>query len=466
MRLIPLLFLLSLYTLTACSPAPPPEPERLNVLLLYVDDLTDRLGCYGDTQVYTPNIDLLASQGTRFKNAYCQQALCTPSRSSMLTGLRPSSLGITGLKSHFRELRPELKSLPQVFREAGYFTGRAGKVFHMGVPDAIAMNSSGGDDPFAWDEAVNCPGYELNSNGVFKNLTPWETHGVGTGGAISWLRAEKSDDRHHDHRVATEVIRMMEAHQGEPFFLAAGFIRPHVPLVAPKRFFERYDSVEIKLPPGLVHDRKDMPTPAYKTWASDFNINAEDRKDAIRAYYACTTFVDEQVGRILARLKDLGLAENTVVLLVSDHGYQLGEHDLWFKNFLFRESAIAPMIWRVPGGKTQVLSQPVELLDVFPSLLEYCGLENLDQLEGQSFKGLMEGTATQWKNYALVEAGRGKESYAAIYTERWSYADWKSEGEELYSLRQDRHQLINLAGNPRFQPLKDSLAQILNTYYP
>ncbi|NQZ78858.1 MAG: sulfatase-like hydrolase/transferase, partial [Ekhidna sp.] len=235
------------------------EVERLNVLLIYADDLNNRLAYYGDSIAITPNIDRLANSGVAFLNSYCQQPLCNPSRSSMLSGLRPSTLGINSLGENLREAHPDIVTLPQAFKEAGYFTGRSGKVFHQGVPDAIAQQSAGADDPKAWDQAMDVPGYELNSNGHYYNATPWKTHTAGTGGAVAWLRAEKSDDRQHDYNVATEVIKMMKEKREKPFFLAAGFIRPHVPLVAPKRYFEMYDSVEIPIPPSMANDREDMP---------------------------------------------------------------------------------------------------------------------------------------------------------------------------------------------------------------
>ncbi|MEM6377107.1 MAG: sulfatase [Bacteroidota bacterium] len=416
-----------------------------NVLLIYADDLNNRLGYYGDTIAITPNIDALASEGTVFLNAYCQQPLCNPSRTSMLTGLRPSTLGINTLNVHFREKYPDIVTLPQAFKESGYFTGRVGKVFHQGVPDAIARQSAGADDPKAWNKVIDVPAYELNNNGHYYNATPWDSHGVGAGGAVAWLRAEKGDDRHHDYNVTTEIIQMMEEVKDQPFFLAAGFVRPHVPLVAPKRFFELYDSIDIPLPPSMPNDRADMPAAAYDSWAANFNLSEEDTREAIRAYYACISLVDEQVGRLVESLKGKGLYNNTIIIFVSDHGYQLGAHELWFKNYLFHESVIAPLIFRVPQVSPKRIGEVVELLDVYPSMLEIAGLESATKLEGKSFVELMKAEDPQWKDFAIVECKRGDLIGKALYLQDWSLIDWGERGIELYDLKNDPYQLSNLA---------------------
>jgi uncharacterized sulfatase len=419
------------------------------------------LGYYGDTIAKTPHLDALAGESVAFLNSYCQQPLCNPSRTSMLTGKRPSSLGINTLGVHFREKFPNIVTLPQTFREAGYFTGRSGKIFHQGVPDAIAKQSAGADDPKAWDVAVDVPGYELNNNGVYRNATPWETHSAGTGGAVAWLRAEKGDERHHDYNVVTEVIDMIDQAKGKPFFLAAGFIRPHVPLVAPKRFFELYDNIEIPLPPSTRGDREDMPEVAYDSWAANFNLSDKDSREAIRAYYACTSFIDEQVGRLLQALKAKGLDKNTIIVFVSDHGYQLGSHGLWFKNYLFRESVISPLLVKVPGIVPKKIKQVVELLDVYPSLLEMTDLPSNTQLEGQSFWPLMQERSITGKDFAIVECKRGELIGRALYLQDWALMDWGERGTELYDLKNDPFQLTNLATQQpeKAQALKRELTQ-------
>lgn len=435
--------------------------QRPNVLLIYVDDLNDRLGCYGDSIAQTPNIDQLAAEGTLFRRSYCQQALCGPSRASMLTGLRPSTLGVLSLKEDFRKRWQTHPTLPELFRQNGYFTARSGKVFHQGVPDAIAQQSPGADVPKAWDEAIDVPGYELNNNGYYYNATPWETHRVGAGGAVAWLRAEKGDERHHDYNVATEVIRLMEEAKDQPFFLAAGFIRPHVPLVAPKRYFERFDSVDIQPLPVPATDREDIPKIAYDTWAGHFNLPETERREAMRAYYACTAFVDDQVGRLIAALKNQGLYDNTIVVLVSDHGYQLGEHGLWFKNFLFLESAIAPMIIRHPNIAPRIVEEVVELLDLYPTLAKMAKLNAPTNLEGQDMTALMQGQPQSWKNYAIVETRHQGVVGKAVYTPEWSYMDWGEYGPELYDLKRDPNQWDNLARRRAYEHITERLKALL-----
>jgi len=438
-----------------------------NVLLIMVDDLNHMLGCLGDTIVKTPHIDALAHKGTLFTNSYCQFPLCNPSRASMLTGLRPSTIGVTNLKANVFEINPEIVSLPRLFKENGYFTARAGKIFHMGVPDAIAVRRDGKDDPQAWHHTFNAPGFELNSNGYFYNATPWETHQVGTGGAISWLRAEKGDHFQHDFNIASEIIRLMEIPRKKPFFLAAGFIRPHVPLVAPKRFFEMYDSTAINLPPSVENDRKDMPEIAYNTWASNFDLSDEQRTNAIKAYYATISFMDEQVGRILLALEKNKLADNTLIVFASDHGFQLGEHGLWFKNFLFRESAFAPLIIYHPQNslfQNKKVHSAVELLDVYPTLTKMAKLPAPTNLQGNDLGKVLNNQIK--KDYAIIETNRGNINGFAVYTQKWSYMEWDNgqKGKELYHLTNDPYQLNNLIDKPELKIQQDSLRNLLRKH--
>ncbi|MCR9055104.1 MAG: sulfatase-like hydrolase/transferase [Phaeodactylibacter xiamenensis] len=290
---------------------------------------------------------------------------------------------------------------------------------------------------------------------------PWETHRVGAGGAVAWLRAEKGDERHHVYNVTTEVIRLMKETKDQPFFMAAGFIRPHVPWVAPKRYFEKFDSVDIQPIPVPATDREDMPKIAYDTWAGHFNLPETERREAMRAYYACTAFVDDQVGRLIAALKNQGLYDNTIVVLVSDHGYQLGEHGLWFKNFLFRESAIAPMIIRHPGIGPGIVEKVLELLDLYPTLAKMAELNAPANLEGRDMTALMQGQPQGWKNYAIVETRHQGVVGKAVYTPDWSYMDWGEHGEELYDLKRDVYQWDNLAGREEYRIVINALRRKL-----
>lgn len=435
-----------------------------NILLILVDDLTLSLGCYGNALVRTPHLDRLASRGVLFANTICQSPLCTPSRASMLTGLRPDHTGIHLLHDRLSERCPHAVTLPALFRRAGYFTARAGKVFHLGVPDSIVMHSSGDDDPQAWDVAINCPGYELNSNGVFHNATPWQRVRAGSGGAVSWLRAENPDHHQHDHIVATRIIKQMEEHAHDPFFLAAGFVRPHVPLVAPGRFFAMYDDIDVPLPPTRHQNLTDRPYANF--FGTGFCISDEDHRQAIRAYYACVSFLDEQVGRLMAALDRLNLADRTVVLFTADHGYQLGEHGVWFKKFLFEGSIRVPLIIASPEHRStcgQVTKGMTELVDLYPTLLELAGLDAPGPLDGVSRVPALRnpdahvgGTAfSQTRQSHGNQQVRGR----CLRTERWKYNRWTGTcaEEELFDLMADPFEAVNLASCAAYQDVLDRL---------
>ena len=438
----------------------------MNVLMIVFDDLNLSLGCYGNPVVKTPNIDRLASRGVLFERTYCQSPLCTPSRSSMLTGLDPDTTGITTLQGHFREHVPDVVTLPQLFRQNGYFTGRAGKVFHMGVPDSVAMHSSGADDPPSWDVAVNCPGYELNSNGVYRNVTPWERCRAGTGGAIAWLRAQNRDEHQHDYNVATTIIDLMRQHQREPFFLAAGFIRPHVPLVAPERFFAMYDNVEIPLPPSSGDS---CPELLKGFFGAGFGVSSDEQREAIRAYYACVSFVDAQVGRLLDALDELNLADRTAVVLTADHGFQLGEHGLWFKKFLYEESARVPLILSVPStpGHGQRCTGLVELLDVYPTVAEIAGQRLVQPAHGSSLVGALCSPSTGGKPAAFVQTRNGQGDKLikgrSVIRGQHKLNLWNGGkiATELYDLQRDPHERQNLAADPAHAGIVQELEGLL-----
>jgi uncharacterized sulfatase len=444
------------------------QARRKNVLLIMIDDLNMDLGCYGNQIVESPNIDQLAAEGVQFQNAYCQFALCNPSRASLLTGLRPDSTNIKGLGGHFRDSLPNVITLPQMFRKNGYFTASIGKVFHMGVPDAIAQWKGDQIDTASWDTDISCWGYELNSNGYFYNATPWEEDSAGTGGAVSWLKAEKEPNIQHDYRVATETIRLMKAHQDEPFFIAPGFIRPHVPLVAPKKYFRMYEPEDIKLPPSLHNDRNDIPEPVLDMFGADFNISREEHRRAIRAYYACISFVDAQVGRILNALDSLNLRENTLVVLVSDHGYQLGEHGLWFKKFLFNESIQVPLIVSDPeieerhGTKCEEI---VELVDIYPTLADLFNIPLEEEKQGLSFAPLLHDPYQPWKEAAFIQTAQGNNiTGRAVRTQHWTYIEWNegNSGKELYYNDQDPHQFYNLADDRGYSETLERMQTLLD----
>jgi len=320
-----------------------------------------------------PNIRRLQNRAMSFSEAHTPCAICAPGRACLFTGLNPDTHGVTTLKHKLREKLPDVLTWPQHFKKNGWHTMRAGKVYHKGVPDCLVNLGDGDDDPHSWDVKSNPSGYELHSNGEYFNATPWETHKAGTGGAIAWLRAEKEEGAQHDAKVGDQVAMAIRNHpKAQPALWAAGFIRPHVPMVAPKAYFEALDDLDIHIPKE-PENATPLPVQVRQQWCGDWKIPSEKRKEAIRAYLACLMFVDAQIGKILNALEETNQAGNTIILLTADHGFQLGEHGLWFKNFLYRESTHIPMILadpRRPESHGKTCPALIDQTDIFPTLID------------------------------------------------------------------------------------------------
>lgn len=425
--------------------------KRMNVLFIAADDLNNALGTYGHKVVKSPNIDRLAARGVRFDRAYNQFPLCSPSRVSLLTGLRPDRTRVFDLQTDFRSHLPDVVTLPQLFKNQGYFSARVGKIFHYGVPGQIG--TSGLDDPASWNQFVNPRGRDKDDESKVINLTTQR----GLGSAMSYLVADGADEEQTDGKVATEAIRLLEENRDKPFFLGVGFYRPHTPYVAPKKYFDMYPAERIKLPETVPGDRDDVPQPAFFTNPPNFGLNDEQLREVTRGYYAAITFMDAQVGRVLDALDRLGLAENTIVVLWGDHGYHLGEHGAWMKQSLFEESARAPLIVAAPGTKARGKGSErlVEFIDIYPTLAEVCGLSAPPHLQGKSFRPLLDDPARAWKRAAYTQVARGPQGGKfmgrSVRTERWRYTEWDEgrRGVELYDHRADAREYRNLADDPR-----------------
>ncbi|MBI3209460.1 MAG: sulfatase [Candidatus Solibacter usitatus] len=456
---------------------PAAEPRKPNVLFIATDDLNTALGCYGHPIVKTPNLDRLAKRGVRFHRAYTQFALCSPSRSSLMTGLGPDTTKIYELQTHFRTILPNVVTLSQCFQKNGYYTARVGKIYHYGNPGQIGTD--GLDDAPSWSHKINPRGIDKDEEPKLTNYTP----GRGIGSAICFYASPAPDEKHTDGMVAAEVIKLMEQNRDKPFFIAAGFYKPHTPYISPKKYFDMYDPAKLK-PIDLVEGEMEIAPPwAYFTTPANWDMTDQQHRNALQAYYAAISFADANVGRLLDAVDRLGLADNTVICFWSDHGYATGEHGQWMKQTVFEAATRIPLIFSGPGvkAKDKVSPRTVEMLDFYPTLADLCGLTQVPgNLHGKSLRPLLENPQAKWDRPAVSQmrraAARGKgqgrkaKSGApfvhgySIRTERHRYTEWDDgrEGAELYDYETDPKELKNLAVNPQQGKVKADLQRRLH----
>lgn len=441
------------------------NPKR-NVLFIASDDLNTCLSSYGHPIVKTPNIDRIAKMGVQYDRAYCQFPLCSPSRSSILTGKAPDTTGIYELQTHFRKNLPDAVTLPQLFQKNGYFAARVGKIYHYGVPSQIGTN--GLDDAPSWNQVINPNGVDhRNEEPQLTNYTPSRQ----LGSAIAFYASQAKDEDHTDGITATEISRLLEQHRSDPFFLAAGFYRPHVPWIAPAKYFDQFKLDQIQIKPFDQSEMRIAPEPAYFTVPANWGMDEKQRKDALRAYYASIAFLDAQVGRVLDTLDRLKLTQNTTVVFWSDHGYQLGEHGQWMKQTVFEAAARVPLLIGgagvpKPGIRT---GRTVELLDIYPTLAELCSLQGTPpDLHGRSLVPLMQNPKHSWDKPAVTQVRRAAPGTSTVMgyslrTERHRYTTWAdgATGEELYDYDHDPRELQNLASDARQSKLKAKLHERL-----
>ncbi len=461
------------------GPAGAADAPKMNVLFIVSDDLTNNaLGAYGGPRE-TPNVDALAGRGVRFDRAYCQFPLCNPSRASFLTGLRPDRIRVYENNTQFRKNAPEVRSLPQTFREAGYTVARVGKLYHYGVPGQIG--TEGLDDPASWERTVNPRGRDKDDEDSIFTLTPEATGGNRFGGTVSWLAAEGGDEEQTDGKIALAVAKLLRESAGKPFFLACGFFRPHTPYVAPKPYFRRHPVEGITLPLVPEGHRQGLPVPAFGSAKREQDTMTDDlRRQAIQAYRASTSFMDAQVGVVLKALDDLKLAERTIVVFLSDHGYHLGEHGLWQKMSLFENSARVPLIIADPRakGNGRVCVRTVELVDLHATLADLCGLE-APKTDGVSLKPWLDDPDRPSDRPAFTQVTRGnpnpnptaeptKKANAgfmgrSVRDERYRYIEWDGgkRGVQLYDEQADPGELRNLADDPSFAPVRERMSALI-----
>jgi len=469
------------------------EAAKPNVLFIAVDDLRPELACYGATQIRSPNIDKLADGGVLFRRAYCQQAVCSPSRTSLLTGLRPDTTKIYDLNTHFRNTIPDVVTLPEYFKKHGYHVQGLSKIYHGDL-----------DDPQSWSVPhwrPNAPAYtkpeslaavaasrrELRSRGnvnaariIEKDPKTGATLRVARGpraNGPSWEAAEGPDNALADGMTADRAIEALREIKDKPFFLAVGFLKPHLPFVAPKKYFDLYPPETIKVC-GNPNPPEDVPPPALTDWGELRNYSdipkkgplSEDKaKELIRAYYAAVSYTDAQIGRVLDELERLGLRNKTIVVLWGDHGWHLGEHGLWCKHTNFEVATRAPLIIsaagrRFAGVKTNVLA---EFVDIYPTLCDLAGLPIPDGLEGTSLLPAMEHPDRPVQQAAFSQYPRKQLMGHSMRTDRYRYTEWAEPGKEpvgveLYDHQNDPGENVNIAGRPENRELVKELARKLH----
>ncbi len=423
----------------ALSPAP-----RYNVLLIMADDLRPAMGCYGDRQAKTPHLDHLAARGIRFDRAYVQYPVCNPSRTSMLTGTRPERNGVTSNGTFFRDELPDIVTLPQLFRQHGATAVSYGKIFHAGHTEGQAENRFL-DAGNSWDEAKMSRATKLGDTGPRRNLT---------GGTLRWCEVadlEGGDDDQSDGQTARQAIAAMERLAGKPWFIGAGFHRPHDPFVVNKKYVAQF-------PAGSLDLHRD-PADATALLKNSLGgggfqeafakFDDRDRMDFLTHYYAGATQTDAQVGRLMAALDRLALWDRTIVIFVGDHGYHLGERGWWNKNTLFDRSCRAPFLLVAPGVKPAVSRSLVEFLDIYPTVADLAGLPVPDTVKGKSLRSLLANPSKTVHDSALTHVVRGPGVHGfGLRTDRWRYIEWSDGGVELYDHARDPEEWHNLAGAP------------------
>ena len=476
----PLVLLLAALAIGAAS-AGATAAKPLNVLLLISDDCRAVQSCYG-ASARTPRIDQLAQRGLRFDRAYCQYPLCNPSRSSFLTGLRPDTSGVTNNQTRFREHRPQTVSLPELFKTNGYFVARVGKMYHYGVPSQIGTD--GLDDPVSWEKVVNPRGRDCDDEDKIFSVIAGEKAQVGVGkrnfgATLSWLAADGEDIEQTDGKIAQEACRLLREHKDKPFFLGVGFFRPHTPYVSPKKYFGLYPTNRLALAQLPAGDREGKPAAALTVTPANYGMDDALQRTVTQAYLASVSFMDAQFGVVLDELERQGLTQNTVVVFLSDHGYHLGEHGLWQKMTVFEEASRVPLIISAPGMKAagKATGRLAELVDVYPTLADLCGLSAPADLEVVSLRPLLDEPARAWKKGAFTQVihgrkgGRmdGQKGKAAsvgrsVRTERYRYTEWGEgqDGAELYDHDSDPLELRNLAADPKSVVVVQELKAILH----
>ncbi|HCK11241.1 MAG TPA: iduronate sulfatase [Candidatus Latescibacteria bacterium] len=455
--------------------------SKINVLFITLDDLRPQLGCYGQDEIHSPNIDALGESGTVFNRAYCQQAVCNPSRASVMTGLRPDSGRVWDLRTHFRDMNPDVVTLFQHFKNNGYHSEGVGKIYHQGHGNR--------DDPMSWSVPHRVPdisNYALDeSNAILQanieaskaRVERGEPAGISNGPASEI--ADVDDDNYKDGITTDWALEALDRLKDESFFLAVGLVKPHLPFCAPKKYWDLYDPSQITLPENdyLPEDVTEWSATDWGELRKYDNIPAEgplpeaQARHLIHGYYACVSYIDEQIGKLIDRVKVLGLWENTAIVLWGDHGWKLGEHGLWCKHTNFELDTHSPLIVRVPGQAS--VGKPsdslVEFVDIYPTLTEAAGHKQPDHLEGTSLLPLLDNPDRAWKLAAFSQYPRPKNMMGySMRTDRYRYTEWvdRETGEvgarELYDHVNDPNENANVANRAENKEKVEQLAKMMD----
>lgn len=474
------------------------ENKQYNVLFIASDDMSSDLNAFGNPAVHTPNIDRLAEMGVVFNQAYNQAPLCAPSRASLMTGYLPDKTKVYDLGPTFREALPDAVTLAQMYKDNGYYTCRIGKIFHQGVPSDIGH--AGHDDEASWTTTYNPIGKDKTDEYMLVADAP----SLG-----NYLAMDCNDDELTDAISANVALSIMRQRSGnthvsayggyreegrastQPFFMAVGFYRPHIPYMAPKKYFDMYPLEDIQLAEFPENDWDNKPLAAANMWPPNAGSTEEQQKRAIQAYYACITFIDAQIGKFLDGLEEFGLMDNTIIVFWSDHGYNLGEHGQWQKQTLFEKTAKQPLLISVPGYSKGVSTDAiVQMVDIYPTLAEITDFDAPDDLVGHSLIPLLEDPDAEWDYPAFTiqartvnpRAPEGQYNYSfnpnvrssnptifgrSIRIKRYRYTEWDegNAGVELYDYETDPNEFVNLATDPQYSDLVKELSEKLHASY-
>ena len=473
--------------------------EHPNILFIAVDDLKPTIGCYGDSIAITPEIDRIANRGTIFTSNYCQQAICAPSRISLFTGMRPDYTGVLDLRTLMRDVNPDIVTIPEYFKKNGYITAGLGKLMH----------GAKGNDPQSWtipyrenEELEYADGYKYPANGRYQSSQAQELFQKAKLDRLNWketndlFKSEGAfpstefmdipDDAYTDGAIASEGIALLEefSSKDQPFFLALGFMKPHLPFVAPEKYYALYDRSDFRIHP-FQQEAANSPDCAYTTWGEfrgylDIPSTGPPEKskqlELIHGYYACISYVDEQIGRVYRKLAELGMAENTLIIIWGDHGWHLGDHGLWCKHTNFEHATKAPLIILDPRLESvPVSSAMTEFVDIFPTLCELAGVKVQESLHGSSLVPLLKNPGSTVKDYAISQYPREGMMGYSLRDQRYRLTWWikietgldgayKVLDKELYDYREDPMETISFAGTSDYQKIESQLSVKLEAY--